>query len=225
MKKMTPETPFQASSAPPQSVRPGRGLMTCDDLNTELDMIKNVENRKKYNEMANKNLVIFRTTPEERGLLESMMDKDGWENVSGFVKYKLFGMDPDRKVNELIERKNSSEIGTLLKNAVLDLTNYYIYVKYRYDKDMSQLYREEGVDVKKWISSTNKWHAELTKRTDRALSLIRRIADSLSIDSYFELPSDKMDIDQDTASKEEMDALAEQLRKERIAMGYGDNKE
>ena len=57
------------------------------------------------------------------------------------------------------------------------------------------------------------------------LTLIKRVCEVLHIEEYFKLPSDGMKIDPDSATKEEMDAMAAQLQKERIAMGRIDTRE
>lgn len=87
---------------------------------------------------------------------------------------------------------------------------------------MNQLYSEEGVDINKWINATNQWRKALDADVNEVLGTIRKIAKVLDLDDYFHLPSDDMHIDPKHPSQEEMDKLAEQLRIERKAMGYGD---
>ena len=175
--------------------------------------------KKQYFKMADSHVIKVRMNAAERSLLESSMRKDNWDNVSGYIKYKLFGISPERRIRELIKRKNSDELAILLRNTVLDLTDQFIYFRYRYERDMRQLYREEGVDLKKWTSSTNRWHTEVAKRTEEALNTIRAIASELGFKEYFNLPSASMNVNAENASKEDMDKLAEQMHKERIMMG------
>ena len=183
-------------------------------------MINNSEDKTQYNKYKNKSVFSIRFSPVEKSLLESMMSQEGWESMSGYIKNKLFGEDPDYKLQKRIETKDPGTIAITLKDNVLELVNQYDYVLYRYNKDMQQLYREEGVDVKKWISSTNRWHSTLAKETQSMLRLIRMIADELGLKEYFDLPSDHMpEIVYGKSSQEEMDAMAEQLRKEAIMMG------
>ena len=148
-----------------------------------------------------------------------MMNEMEADNISAFIRYKLFGIDPERKIDELIKRKKTAELVILLRNEIMALTDNFVYFRYRYDKDMNQLYREEGVNLQNWITATNHWHQEMSGRVQEVLTLCRKIADELGLEEYFDLPSAKMNIDTKNATKEELDALAEQLRKERIAMG------
>ena len=38
-------------------------------------------------------------------LLEIAMKNEEWENVSGFIKYKLFGWNPQYKIEKIIKSK------------------------------------------------------------------------------------------------------------------------
>lgn len=177
------------------------------------------EDKKNYFQIVDRKVAKIRLNVEEMTLLQTAMRKENWQNTSGFIKYKLFGIDPERKIDELIKRKETAELAILLRNEIMALTDNFVYFRYRYDKDMNQLYREEGVNLQDWITATNRWHQEMSSRIQEVLTLCRKIADELGLEEYFDLPSAKMNIDTKNATKEELDALAEQLRKERIAMG------
>lgn len=177
------------------------------------------EDKKNYYKVQDRKTIKIRVNVAERSLLESMMREADWQNVSGFIKFKLFGQAPEQRLDEIIESKNRDDIVAILRNCVLELAEQHIYVLGRYNKDMGQLYREEGVDVKSWVGATNRWHAELVKRTQEMLTLVRKIAAALGLTEYFHMPSDEMVIDWDSSDTEKENALAAQLRKERIAMG------
>lgn len=180
------------------------------------------ENKKNYFKDAAKKGIFIRVTPEEKTLLLEQMKAEGWTNITGYIKYKLFGLDPEDKLDKIIETRDAEAIGRLLFNQMLDYTNYYRYVCYRYDKDMAQLYREEGVDLDQWRKVTNRWHMTLIKKTEDMLGGIVRISQSIGLNEFFELPSDKMEIDLENTTKEEMDALAAQIQKEQTALGRPD---
>ena len=178
------------------------------------------EDKKNYYKMVNKKVVQLRMSANEMALLQSMMHKIGAENISAFIRYKLFGLDPDRKVNELIKQKNTDDLVILLRNQIMDLTEYFIYYYGRYEKDMKQLYREEGVDIEKWKTATNRWHGEVAERISEVLKICRKIAKELKLNEYFNMPSGNMEIDLDNPSIEQENNIAVQLQKERIAMGH-----
>ena len=180
------------------------------------------EIRKLYMKTVNKNRAIIRMSPEEKTLLQEEMRQNGWDNLSGFIKYKLFGLDPDRKIESLIKSGNPDSIALLLRNQLMDLTSQYIYIRYRYDRDMNQLYREEGVNLKEWTKATNKWHSALVKATNESFALLRKVAVQLGLNDFLVAESDDMSIDLDNATKEELDALAAQIHKENTALGRPD---
>ncbi len=194
--------------------------MNKENKTTSSPRTPDKEDKKNYYKMVNTKVVRLRLTSNEMALLQSMMHKMGAENTSAFIRYKLFGLDPDRKVNELIKRKDTDELVILLRNQILDLTEYLIYFRSRYEKDMRQLYKEEGVDVEKWQRATNYWHSKVDERIGEVLSICRKVARELNLTGYFKLPSAFMEINSDKESPKDMDdELAAQLYKERIAMG------
>jgi len=177
------------------------------------------ENKQQYLKGANHNIRTIRFTPNELAIIEVKMRAEGWTNFSGYIKFKLFGFGTQKGVNAIVQTKSAESIGTLLKHHVMHLANCFVYYRYRYDKDMRQLYQEEGVNIKDWASVTNKWHVALLKKLEEIFLLIRKIALKLGLENYFISETDAMHIDLDKASPEQLDALAEQIMKENIAMG------
>ncbi len=186
---------------------------------------KKKADRQAYLQMANQNIVRVRMNSKERAILHVQMSADGWTNMSAFIRFKLFGLDPDRTVDALIKTKSPDSIALLLRDQLIELTSQYIYIRSRYDRDMSQLYREEGVDLKRWSKATNKWHAALVKATNASFALLRKVAAQPGLDDFLVAESDDMSIDPDTATKEELDALAEQIHMENTALGRPDTFE
>ena len=183
---------------------------------------KKKADRQAYLQMANQDIVRVRMNAKERAILHVQMSADGWTNMSAFIRFKLFGLDPDRKVDALIKTKSPDSIALLLRDQLMELTSQYIYIRSRYDRDMNQLYREEGVNLKKWTRATNKWHAALVKVTNASFALLRKVAVQLGLNDFLVAESDDMSIDPDNATKEELDALAAQIHMENTALGRPD---
>lgn len=186
-------------------------------------MKTNDENKKEiqkvYYRERNKNIFKIRFSATERALLQDMMEKDGWLNMSSFIRYKLFGFKTDEELKKMIDRKNPESIGRLLKLQMLELARTFEYLIYRYDKDMAQLYREEGVNLQDWIDATNSSHHALISRFNDMFVLLRMIAKKLDLEDYFVMETESSAIDMETATKEELDELARQIRLEQIALG------
>ena len=151
---------------------------------------KKEADRQAYLQRANQDIVRVRMNAKERAILHVQMSADGWTNMSAFIRFKLFGLDPDRKVDALIKTKSPDSIALLLRDQLMELTSQYIYIRSRYDRDMSQLYREEGVDLKRWSKATNKWHAALVKATNASFALLRKVAAQLGLDDFLVAESD-----------------------------------
>lgn len=47
---------------------------------------------------SKKKLVGISMNPTEKSLLDAMMKKEEWENVGGFIKYKLFGLSYEKNI-------------------------------------------------------------------------------------------------------------------------------
>lgn len=102
------------------------------------------ENRKEYFKIVNKGRLSLRMNAEENALLEIQMKEEGWVSKSAFIKYKLFGYEPEERVEKVVKEMDTESIGILLRNQVLKLTNSYLYFQYRYEKDMNQHARLES---------------------------------------------------------------------------------
>ena len=178
--------------------------------NTETDRI---EERKEYQKLADKLRISIRLGPKERTILEAEMKKEGWVSRSNYIRHKLFGMDINRRFKKAIQSKDPEIIENALRNTLLSLTNQISFFHWRYERDMRQLYREEGVDLRKWISATNDAHNDVLEKLDEALSVIRIITTEIGFPELF-APSDNTTVDFDEVTDAELDALAEQMMEE-----------
>lgn len=141
--------------------------------------IKDKQKRQDYFKDRNKRNIIVNLNPQEHALLKAMMIKEGWENQSGFIRFKLLGEDYTSKYKVVVNNGGTEEsaaiIGTELKflNCSLD------YYQRRYERDMKQLYREEGVDINAWIKATKEPHRQvvdqLTSVYQTSITIAKRL--------------------------------------------------
>lgn len=144
--------------------------------------IRDAENKKQYFNAKNKNRVSLKFSPKEMIVLEDMMKKEEWENTSGFIKYKIFGDDPDFLYKKIITKGKPEDLVDLCRKELRSLNIFLMYIRFRYEKDMAQLYREEGVDMKKWIGSTLKWNNLAIDLLKDVYTSFREIASHLGIE-------------------------------------------
>ena len=140
------------------------------------------ENKKQYHRAKDRSVIKIRINTKERIVLDDQMKKDEWENVSGFIKYKLFGDDLDTAYKKIVKEASPEDLVSLCRKELRDLNVFLIYIRFRYEKDMKQLYREEGVDIKKWIKATEKWHQNSVALLKDVYTSFREIANHLGID-------------------------------------------
>ena len=159
-------------------------------------MIKDPKERTEYYKQRNKNIVKFRVSAHEKTILDIAMKDEGWENVSGYIKYKLFGASTDDKIQKIVKGKRMKEISILLFNEMKQLNEQLEFINYRYNKDMEQLFREPGVRPKVWIEATKKSHIEATDMIKGVYKMCELIARTLGIDITPYLLESKKEKDQ-----------------------------
>ena len=145
-------------------------------------MIKDKQIAKEYRKMIKKRVVTISFNAEEKTLLDVAMNKEGWDNVSGFIKHKLFGLAIDEKIQKLTTSKRPKEVPILLFNELKQLNEQLTFQNYRYEKDMQQLYREPGVISQVWIDATKKYHVEAIDIMKDIYKMCEVIARNLGID-------------------------------------------
>lgn len=110
-------------------------------------------------------------SPTEKSLLDSMMKKEEWENVGGFIKYKLFGFDYEKKYRNAINNADEDLLKKILINLMTDLNDQLDYINARYTKELEALKQSTAmVDAKsisKWVSLLKQWNDNVEKKTEQ----------------------------------------------------------
>lgn len=120
---------------------------------------------------SKKTLVGISMNPTEKSLLDSMMKKEEWENVGGFIKYKLFGFDYEKKYRNAINNADEDLLKKILINLMTDLADQLDYINARYTKELENLKQTTAmVDAKaisKWVSLLKQWNDNVEKKTEQ----------------------------------------------------------
>ena len=184
------------------------------------------EDKAKYFQVADFYTVKIKLNSTEMTLFEKLMSDLHATNKSAVIRYKLFGLKPEKVLANKIKGQDEETILLAIKNEISLLNANFSYIRHRYDKDMRVLYREEGVDMKKWTSATNRWHAEASVRMDTVIELLTRIAKALGVD-FFSTDTLKSNGFVDINSGEENDRanqIAQELYNQRYNEGRTDLK-
>lgn len=110
---------------------------------------KTPELKRKYNEISAKNLVHFRLNSQEASLLERMMKEVGFINISGFIKYKLFGVNPEGPYKRMLRSGDRNDIEIVMKNLIEEMNSTIGYLNYKLDFELRRIEKESsGMDEK-----------------------------------------------------------------------------
>lgn len=166
------------SSGTPQSSRPGRAFN---------DKKMKKEDRKHFKKIydSKKKLVGISMNPQEKSLLDAMMQKEEWENVGGFIKYKLFGMNTDYKYRKIIENADENLLQKILVNLMSDLNDQLDYINTRFTKELEDLKKETAMTdakaISKWVSLIKSWNDSVEKKTDMIFKDCQQILSRMDI--------------------------------------------
>lgn len=110
-------------------------------------------------------------SPQEKSLLDAMMKKEEWENVGGFIKYKLFGLSYEKKYHNAINTADEELLKKILINLMSDLNNQLDYINAKYTKELETLkMTTQMVDAKsisKWVALLKQWNDNVEKKTEQ----------------------------------------------------------
>ena len=120
---------------------------------------------------SKKKLVGISMNPTEKSLLDSMMQKEEWENVGGFIKYKLFGFDYEKKYRNAINNADEDLLKKILINLMTDLNDQLDYINARYTKELEALKQSTAMidakSISKWVSLLKQWNDNVEKKTEQ----------------------------------------------------------
>ena len=141
---------------------------------------------KDYHAMSNKRKISIKFNPDERALLELDMSQEGWSNVSGYIKYRLFGFDKtNQKKNNLIQKKDHDAIITFLYNYLKSFVDYTGFAITAFKKELAKLAAsqpwEDADTIKKRINVIGKWVHTVDKKMNTVLLLLIKISDCLGL--------------------------------------------
>lgn len=119
---------------------------------------------------SKKKLVGISMNPHEKSLLDAMMQKDDWENVGGFIKYKLFGFDYKKKYKKTIQEADEELIKKILINLIGDLNDQLDYINAKFSSELEDLKKTTAMidakSISKWVSLIKNWNDSVENKTD-----------------------------------------------------------
>lgn len=149
--------------------------------------------------------VLLTMSHKELTVLESMMEKDGWTNRSGFIKDRLFGENIDSKYARTLKKGSQKDATNAIQNLLQELVDDFGYLNYRYNAEIEKLEKENDKRVQKKISMLYGWQKNIRRHTDDITSLLEAILKMLHI---------KVEIEQKDAIRHVPDSVLEEKIKD-----------
>ena len=149
--------------------------------------------------------VLLTMSHKELTVLESMMEKDGWTNRSGFIKDRLFGENIDSKYARTLKKGSQKDTPNAIQNLLQELVDEFGYLNYRYNAEIEKLEKVSDKRVQKKISMLYGWQKNIRNYTDDMTSLLEAILKMLHI---------KVAIEQKEAIKHVPDSVLEEKAKD-----------
>ncbi len=116
-----------------------------------------------------------RLTPEENTLLETMMEKEEWENTSGFIRHKLFGLDPEKTLKRKMAKGDRKEIEIFLKNLLENFNRNLVYSTLRFERQVDAFQKETTQDksrkYQKWASLLREYYLRFHSESETMIEM------------------------------------------------------
>ena len=124
---------------------------------------KQTEKRKEYEKSLKK--ISLRLSAREKIALYKLMKDDGWTNVAGFIKDKIFGGKDGYIYEKTVKNADKKDIEKILSVYVTQLFRELRYIKWKYESDLKMIKEaSEGMDskkIEKWIYRMEDWRKDI----------------------------------------------------------------
>lgn len=124
---------------------------------------RQTEKRKEYEKSLKK--ISLRLSAREKIALYKLMKDDGWTNVAGFIKDKIFGGKDGYIYEKTVKNADKKDIEKILSVYVTQLFRELRYIKWKYESDLKMIKEaSEGMDskkIEKWIFRMEDWRKDI----------------------------------------------------------------
>lgn len=126
---------------------------------------RQIEKRKEYERSLKK--ISLRLSAREKIALYKLMKDDGWTNVAGFIKDKIFGGKDGYIYEKTVKNADKKDIEKILSVYVTQLFRELRYIKWKYESDLKMIKEaSEGMDskkIEKWIFRMEEWRKDINR--------------------------------------------------------------
>lgn len=134
-------------------------------MNNEEKKERQIEKRKEYEKSLKK--ISLRLSAREKIALYKLMKDDGWTNVAGFIKDKIFGGKDGYIYEKTVKNADKKDIEKILSVYVTQLFRELRYIKWKYESDLKMIKEaSKGMDskkIEKWIFRMEEWRKDINR--------------------------------------------------------------
>ena len=135
-----------------------------------------------YHSMQNKSKISIKLTPDERALLDVWMHDEEWNNLSGFIKDRVFGLEKTvRRRNAIVKARNAESVAIILQHHLVNLVNQYRFWRFACKKEIDKYSNNTSADFLLRSKTIQKTMRILHNRTMDMLVVLCAIADELGL--------------------------------------------
>ena len=132
--------------------------------------------------MQNKSKISIKLTPDERALLDVWMHDEEWNNLSGFIKDRVFGVEKTvRRRNAIVKARNAESVAIILQHHLVNLVNQYRFWRFACKKEIDKYSNNTSADFLLRSKTIQKTMRILHNRTMDMLVVLCAIADELGL--------------------------------------------
>lgn len=147
----------------------------------------NIREKRRFKRIydSKKKRLTISMNPYELSILDAMLQQEDWENVGGFIKYKLFGLNYKKKFENMVRSADEEILKKTLINIFSNLNDQLDYINARNARELEDLKRTTPmVDTKtvsKWVSLLNNWNESVESKTTAILDDLQLILKRMDI--------------------------------------------
>lgn len=151
-------------------------------------MVKKTEKKKELEalRMSKRKVYCLTLSPGSVTMLENDMEKNGWTNAAAYIRYRLFGFDPETEFQKRIQSGDKKFIENSLKNELIELNKQLSYIteKFKANCDEFVEFSKDVPDTRKaakWVSLIMSFKKDIEKRTITLMEDCLMILSALNI--------------------------------------------
>ena len=124
---------------------------------------RQTEKRKEYEKSLKK--ISLRLSAREKIALYKLMKDDGWTNVAGFIKDKIFNGKDGYIYEKTVKNADKKDIEKILSVYVTQRFRELRYIKWKYESDLKMIKEASGEmdskKIEKWIYRMEDWRKDI----------------------------------------------------------------